>query len=235
MNTNEQTWVSHAWLRRVCQRIPEVAPAHAGDPALEIQTPRLLQAAESFASETDALASVEANVDAAHAECVAKAKVVYDRMRIWFALLTRDMSEFVASAYAGTPVVVEDQISDGQALVRKVSEHRPALPYAERLIADVTAATDGLQAAYKAEQVLRTECVQQKERESKAAAVLNAELVAYRRMLRRAIGPTHLHYRMLTRRGRSEPEDDVGTPVTTEPAANGPPRSESGGSTTPAT
>jgi hypothetical protein len=62
---------------------------------------------------TDALASVESNVDAARAECAAKAKVLYDRMRIWFALLTRDMSDFVASAYTGTPVVVEDQLSDG--------------------------------------------------------------------------------------------------------------------------
>jgi len=231
MLTNDQTWVSHAWLRRVCQRIPEVAPAHAGDPALEIQTPRLLQAAESFASEADALASVESNVDAARQARAAKAKALYDRMRIWFALLTRDMSDFVASAYAGTPVLVEDLISDGQAFMRKVSAHRPALPYAEALIADVTAATNALQAAYKAEQALRTERVQQKVLEDKAAAVLAAELVAYRRMLRRTVGRTHLHYRMLTRRGRGEPEDDVGTPVTTEPAANGPPSRESGGST----
>jgi len=43
----------------MCQRIPEVAPAHAGDPAIDIQTPRLLHAAEAFASENDALASVE--------------------------------------------------------------------------------------------------------------------------------------------------------------------------------
>jgi len=235
MSTNDQTWVSHAWLRRVCQRIPEVAPAHAGDPALEIQTPRLLQAAEAFASLTDALASVESNANAAHQARAAKAKVLYDRMRIWFALLTRDMSDFVASAYARTPVVVEDLISDGQGLVRMVSEYRPTLPYAERLIADVTAATDGLRAAYKAEQALRTECARQKERKNEAAAALNADLVAYRRMLRRAVGPSHLHYRMLTQRGRSEPEDAVGTPVTTEPAANDPPNSEGGGSTTPAT
>jgi hypothetical protein len=82
---------------------------------------------------------------------------------------------------------------------------------------------------------LRTERVQQKALEDEAAAVLAAELVAYRRMLRRAVGPMHLHYRMLSQRGRSEPENDVGTPVTTEPAANRPPSSASGGSTPPVT
>lgn len=215
MNTNEQTWVSHAWLRRVCQRIPEVAPAHAGDPAIDTQTPRLLAAAEAFASETDALASVESEVSAARDERAAKAKALFDRMRVWFPLLAMDMSDFVASAYNGTPVVVEDLISDGQSFVLTVSRQLPSLPYGERLVADVSAAIDTLQAAYKAEQAARTQRGQQQAVEDRAAAVLNQELIAYRRMLRRTVGPAHHHYRMLRRPGRldAEPPDDT-QPVT---------------------
>ena len=223
MYSLDQTRVSHAWLRRVCQRIPEVAPAHAGDPAIDTQTPRLLAAAETFASVTDALASVEAKIRAARDERAAKAKALFDRMRVWFPLLVINMSDFVASAYKGTPVVVEDLISDGQSLVLTVSTHLPSLPFGERLIADVSAAINALQTAYKAEQALRTERGQQGAVEDRAAAVLNQELIAYRRMLRRTVGPAHHHYRMLRRPGRvdAEPPDDT-QPVTAPDTAGTP-------------
>jgi hypothetical protein len=224
MYSIEQTRVSHAWLRRVCQRIPQVAPAHAGDPAISTQTPSLLSAAEAFASEADALASVEAKVETAKEDCAAKTQVLYERMRVWFPPLSRDVSGFVASAYPGTQVVVEDVISDGQAFVLRMREQAPRLPYGEQLIAELSDAIEALQTAYKALQTLRTERLERVKTEKRAARVLDQELIVFRHMLKRTVGTSHEHYRMLrmprsTEAEPPEPPDDAAPePATTEPS-----------------
>ena len=128
---------------------------------------------------------MEAKVDVAKQDCAAKTQVLYERMRIWFPPLSRDVSGFVASAYPGTQVVVEDVISDGQAFVLRMREQASGLPYCEQLIAELSDAIEALQTAYKTLQTLRTERLTHVQTEKHAARVLDQELIVFRRMLKR--------------------------------------------------
>ena len=155
MEEQVKSSVSHRKLRRIAERVPEVSSRHQGNAALASRAPALLLAATAFAEASDALAAFVATSQSIGKQSAARVGDLYDRLHMWVATLSRDVTGFSGATHAGDSAVPDDVIVDARNLLEAVQaygETHGPIPYASQLVADLQQALEPAEAALRAAQ-----------------------------------------------------------------------------------
>lgn len=209
--------ISQEKLRRLAARSIRVLNRHKeAAPAVGAYVGSLDTSAQAFVAAFDQVHSSRPARGASRSTGKEGTEHLVKTLRMWIALVDKDVPSFDRSNYLLRPVVTDDVVADGEQLLAVVEDYASgqgqALPYADDLRAEVEAAIEAARADYVSHNVNRAEFSTQLADARAKAEAFYEELVAFRRTLRAFLGSTHPDFGLLrnkaVRPGTSETEDD---------------------------
>jgi len=156
------------------------------------------------------------------------------KVRIWAPQVARDIEHVIAGEFGENPNVPDDTIGDAKVLIEHVTkraeEGKEPLPYTEALLEDLGTALARAEAECDEAEAAQAELGALRKQVRETGRALEADLVAFRRVLRTVIGSGHPDYQKLRReRARAADADDDANapslptpPINTQPAEEAP-------------
>lgn len=132
----------------------------------------------------------------------------------WIGPLSADVDGFVGASFLRTTNVTLDVLEDAEGVLEVVRSQVPALPYADTLLSQLSAAMTSAREADTAAQ-LSTVAVQHAQGSLRSLGrELNRLLIGLRRAVRATLGRSHVDYQRLrvARAGTAEEPPDTTTP-----------------------
>ncbi len=218
--------ISQEKLRRLAARSIRVLNRHKdAAPAVGAYVGSLDTSAQAFVAAFDQVHSARPARGASRSSGKEGTENLVKTLRMWIALVDKDVPSFDRSNYLLRPVVTDDVVADGEQLLAVVEDYATGegqgLSYADELRADVEAAIEAARADYVSHNANRAEFAALLSDARTKAEAFYEELVAFRRTLRAFLGSTHPDFGLLrnkaARPGASESdEDDIGANDTVE-------------------
>ena len=205
-------------LRRLANRALRVLAQHRNaSPMIAGYETSLPAAVESFEQKQSELAMQDAATRQLSHGGYQEAELLLRAMRGWLALVARDVPGFDTAEFIARASVPDDVITQAFRLIEFVKRRQAEAPIAcgDQVLANLAplAASarqewEQVQSALARTQEVRSEC-------REAGVALQAQLVAFRRSLRAALGGTHRDYqllrasRMIGEAGNDEDSDEA--------------------------
>ena len=218
--------ISQEKLRRLAARSIRVLNRHKeAAPAVSAYVGTLDAAAQAFIVAFDEVHSSRPSRGATRRSGKEGTEQLVKTLRMWLALVDKDVTSFDRSNYLLRPVVTDDVVADGEQLLAVVEDFATGagdpLPYADELRTDLEAAIDAARADYVSHNASRAELASLLSDARTKAEAFYEELVAFRRTLRAFLGSTHPDFGLLrnkaARPGSVASEDeDIGANDTVE-------------------
>lgn len=211
--------VSKWKLRRLAPRALRVFERHfQKTPALAAYQVSLVPSAQEFMSTYDRLRVLEAARKMELSEGRRAVGLLHRGLRGWVAQLSMGnvIPDFDRTDYGDNPAVMDDVISDAEALIDLVTTHAAHIPFADALLADLTALLETAKTEWTQAEALKQSYQDLIKENDTAAEALQQSLVAFRQTLAATIGRRDPDYHLLRAskiaRDQLEPGEEVGLP-----------------------
>ena len=201
MTTNN---ISQKKLRMLCDRALRIYERHEQRySAIASYKDSLVPAAQSFIEAYDAASLFQQKRNAEMETGRSAVNALYALVRMWMPRIGRDVAGFSPNQLQGNTDSPDQLIGDALRLIDSVETHKDSLPYGENLLTELQSAVDLAQKEWGDAQsaLVEQQALQRQIRE--LGAVASGELVAFRQVLRVALGTSHRDYQAL-RRSRSK-------------------------------
>lgn len=207
---------SNRKLRRLAPRAKRISVRH-GDraPALAAYVDSIPPACDSFVATYDALDQANARQSVELGQSSQVSLELYKSLKAWGGQLVAAavIDGFSAADYGKRPEVADDVVADSERVVgivqQHVAEYPESLPFADALIADLTAGIEKVNKERAEAEQAKSEYILLVNQNRENAEVLSRLLIGFRRSLAAVIGRNHPDYQALraAKVDREDPRD----------------------------